>query len=356
MDEWTTSIDPPPNLCKAYTAYNTRRMPSPPHRKPASKPTPKPGKPKPKPKPKPGKSNTQKSNTQKSNTQKPKPGGKSNTQKPPVDAPHVVERRAIRVTHALPMDAPSALQLHGSKRLRVAVYSEFFPVAYREAGGGYRGFDVDLIEAFSKAAGLAAPKYVRVADFFEAWEQPGRWADRVDVAIGGIGRERYRVSPGVEWSLPYFEVRRTVVYNLGDPIRRFPEDVTGVVAGTMGSTGMADAADRMRQKFGARVWDHLQARWKTSDEQDLRDLLGGEIQGLMRGSFVGKALVARHPARLGMAAPWDAAPGAVRPYGREVFAFPCRRGSGLAGMLNAFLMRAAQKGTLAALAERHGMA
>jgi ABC-type amino acid transport substrate-binding protein len=274
------------------------------------------------------------------------------------EPPHVVERRAIRVTHALRLEAASALQLHGRARLRVAVYAEFFPVAYRRGKNkALAGFDVDLIEAFSRAAGLGPPQYVRIRDFFDAWEMPGKWADRIDVAIGGIGREKYRASPTVEWSLPYFEVRRTVVYNLADPIRRFPQDVTGVVAGTMGSTGMVDAIERLRKKFGdPGAWGHLQARWKSSDEKDVQDVLDRKIQGLMRGSFVGKAIVAQWPKRLGMAEPWDAPPGAMPPYGREVFAFPCRRGSGLAGMLNAFLVRAAQKGELAALAEKHGMA
>ena len=91
---------------------------------------------------------------------------------PPPPVPHVVESRAIRVTHALPLDAKS-LQLHGgSKRLRVAAYSEFFPVAYRDKKSSktMRGFDVDLIEAFSRAAGLQPPMYVRVDDFFDAWK------------------------------------------------------------------------------------------------------------------------------------------------------------------------------------------
>ena len=274
--------------------------------------------------------------------------------------PHVVEPRAIRVTHTLPLDAKH-LQLHGRKRLRVAVYSEFFPVAYREGTGGggtLKGFDVDLIESFSRAAGLGPPRYVRVDDFFDAWALPGTWDDRVDVAIGGIGRERYRESPSVEWSLPYFEVRRTVVSRRHDqPILEFPRDVTGVVAGTMGSTGMNDAADRLRKKFGNRgAWDHLQARYKSSDEQDIKDLLDGKIQGLMRGSFVGKAIVARHPQKLRMAEPWDASPASVAPYGREVFAFPCRRGSGLSAMLSVFLSRAAARGDLEALAKKHRMA
>lgn len=269
------------------------------------------------------------------------------------EGPPVVEARAIRVTHALPLDAVS-LQLHGGKRLRVGVYAEFFPVAYKK-GGQLRGFDVDLIEAFSRAAGLGPPTYVKIKHFYDAWRSAGQWADRIDVAIGGVGRSKYRESQTVEWSLPYFEVRRTVVYNLKAPILRFPDDVTGVVAGTMGSTGMDDAARRMHAKFRESAWDHLDPRWKSSDERDIHDLLEGKIQGLMRGSFVGRAIVARYPRRLGMAESWTALPSTVKPYGREVFAFPCRRGSGLAGALNAFLVRAAQRGDLEALAKKHRM-
>jgi hypothetical protein len=44
--------------------------------------------------------------------------------------------------------------------------------------------------------------------------------------------------------------------------------VTGVVAGTMGSTGMNDAIDRMRSKFGKGVWDHLDQRWNSPDAKD----------------------------------------------------------------------------------------
>lgn len=263
---------------------------------------------------------------------------------------------AIRLTRILPLDA-DRLELHGRNRLIVAVYTEFFPVAYREKRKQkMAGFDVDLIEAFCLSAGLKPPRYVRIKGFFDVWETPGRWSDRIDVAIGGIGRANHRDSPTIEWTVPYFEVRRTVVYRLSDPIRRFPEDVTGKVAGTMGSTGMDDAAERLRAKFGRRVWDHLDARWKSTDEKDLADLLEGRIQGLMRGSFVGKAIVAQRPKKLGMAEPWAASPGALKPYGREVFAFPCRRGSGLAALLSLFLVRASHNGDLAKLAEKHGMA
>jgi ABC-type amino acid transport substrate-binding protein len=269
----------------------------------------------------------------------------------------VVSRGAIRASRLARGDA-SELQLHAPKgRLRVAVYSEFFPVAYRDPGtsSGYAGLDVDLIEGYCLAAGLR-PQYVRIRDWGDAWEMPGSWAARVDVAIGGIGRGVWRKSPSVEWTVPYFAVRRTVVYRLVDPIRRFPDDVTGVVAGTMGSTGMDDAIDRLRERFGKDAWGHLDARWKSPDAKDMQDLLDGKIQGLMRGSFVGKAIVAQHPKKLGMAEPWDANPRSLGPYGVEVFAFPCRRGSGLAAQLSAYLLRLSHGGELAALVRKHGMA
>jgi ABC-type amino acid transport substrate-binding protein len=270
----------------------------------------------------------------------------------------VVSRGVIRVSRMLPGDAPD-MQLHAPKgRLRVAVYSEFFPVAYRTKGpppAGYAGLDVDLIEGFCRAAGLR-PQYVRVRDWGDTWEMPGTWDARVDVAIGGIGRGEWRRSPAIEWTVPYFSVRRTVLYNLQDPIHRFPQDVTGVVAGTMGSTGMDDARERLRYKFGKAARDHLDARWKSSDAKDVQDLLDGKIQGLMRGSFVGKAIVAQHPTRLGMAAPWDARARSLGPYGAEVFAFPCRRGSGLAAQLGAYLLRLSHSGELTALVRLHGMA
>ncbi|PNH06371.1 hypothetical protein TSOC_007245 [Tetrabaena socialis] len=284
----------------------------------------------------------------------PKKGSpKKITKKAPPSTLQPVVTERIHVSRLLHLDAPE-LELHvGRGRLRIAVYAEFFPVAYRD-NGAYKGLDIDLIEGFCRSAGLK-PQYVRVKDWFDAWEKPSKWGERVDLAIGGIGRAAHRTSSSIEWTLPYFTVRRTIVYNLKNPIRRFPEDVTGVVVGTMGSTGMNDAIERLRQKFGDAAWDHLDARWKSPDAKDIRDLLDGKIQGLMRGSFVGRAIVTQHPKQLGMAEPWDAAPKSLGPYGNEVFAFPCRRGSGLAAQLNAYLLRASHNGDLARLVRKHNM-
>lgn len=252
-------------------------------------------------------------------------------------------------------------QLHTSVRgkLRVAIYSEFYPVAYRipkpPGRPRYAGLDVDIIEGFAKAMGLEV-QYVRIKDFYKILSVAGRFDDRIDVAIGGIGRTSWRRSETIEWSVPYFVVRRTVVFRLSDPIRRFPEDVTGVVAGTMGSTGSDDALQRLRTKFGEDGWqDHLDLRYKTTDAKDMKDLLSGKLQGLMRGSFVGSAIVAKHPKLLGMAEPWDVVSTENGPYGGEVFVFPCRRGSGIVAQLNSYLMGLSDSGALRRLSVKHGM-
>lgn len=271
--------------------------------------------------------------------------------------------RHIHVDRILARDAPE-LQLHAmrGRSLRVAVYAEFFPVAYKSIskrkdgvrGQSYEGFDVDLVKGFCRAVGLT-PRFVPFHGFDRMWDHPGQWNQRVDMAIGGISRERGRASPNIEWTLPYFAVRRTVVYNVKNPILRFPDDVTGVVAGTDSSLGMDDAVDKLFRKFGDAAWDHIEIRFQSRDAEDIQDLLDGKIQGLMRGSFIGKAIVAQYPKQLGMADAWDADSESLKPYDREVFAFPCRRGSGLAAKFNAYLLRLSHTGELAELMRKHGM-
>jgi ABC-type amino acid transport substrate-binding protein len=261
------------------------------------------------------------------------------------------DNRRIRVSLMLPHVSPDLHLLGAPKTLTIAVYTEFFPVAYRDPKTrDYAGLDVDLVRGFCTATGLK-PRFVRFSDFDAVVDSPGRWNDRVDCAIGGIGRSSWRTSDAIEWSVPYFRVQRTVVFALRDPIRSFPDGVTGKIAGTMGSTGMDDAFDRMEAAGKRHLLD---IRWKTTDAKDLRDLLDGRIQGLMRGSFVGRALVRQHPKQLGMLTPWAADPSSVGP-GGEVFAFPCRRGSGLAAALTAYLIRLSENGELATLIQKHDM-
>lgn len=57
-----------------------------------------------------------------------------------------------------------------------------------------------------------------------------------------------------------------------------------------------------------RVGKRMLLQDSTDDEEDLQLLLSGEIQGLVRGSFVGKAIVERHPSELGMLDPWEILP------------------------------------------------
>lgn len=246
------------------------------------------------------------------------------------------------------------LDLHAKgahPRLRVAVYPQFYPVAYRdEKSHEFKGIDIDILKGFSTSVGLTAPKFTPVNNFFHVWKRPGVWRHGVDVAVGGVGRTGWREESGIEWTIPYFSVRRTLVYRLADPVMRFPEDVTGKISGAMGSTGMNDAQRRM-DKVGK---SDLITFSRTTDDGDMRDLLAGKIQGLMRGSFVGSALVARYPRVLGLTKFWDASASDTWA-GGEIFAFPCRRGSGLAGALNTYLLQLSASGGLARLITKHHM-
>lgn len=266
------------------------------------------------------------------------------------------------------------------KTLIIAIYPNFFPIAYRakktsKSDSGtttttttttmkYAGLDVDILLKFCAHTGLV-PKFKAVKRWFDLWNQVDN--DQVDVAIGGISRDSYRDKTGIEWTAGYYRVMRTIVYRLDDPITDFPKGVTGKVRGTMGSSGMNDAYERIFDA-GLDPEDIIDDPWPPkTDEQDVRDLLNGKIQGLMRGSFVGRAIVEKYPKQLGMMKPWNTrtrnSKAAKKPRNihnklkntEEVFAFPCRRGSGLANALTAFIAYLSHTGELRKLKKKYGI-
>jgi len=213
-------------------------------------------------------------------------------------------------------------------KLIVAVYANFYPIAYKTRTGELAGLDVDIMKSFAKAAKLELVLVER-PHFNKIWKQTAR--RRADIAIGGIGMMPNRLHRHIEWSLPYFHVMRTVVYNKSDPIQHFPQDVHREVLGTFGSTGWLDAELRAKPLHK----DHLMIRG-TTDEEDIQRVKDGEVQGMMRGSFVGQSIVHRYPDLLAMAKPWNIDPSLVTSDG-EIFAFPTHVGSGLAPALSSFL-------------------
>lgn len=232
--------------------------------------------------------------------------------------------------------------------LTVAIYPQFFPVAYLDEAGEVQGLDADLLRAFAVACGLRI-RFIQHAKFDGIWDAPG--TRTADVAAGGIANAIGRGAKGrVEWTLPYFYVHRAVLYRKWWPIRHFPGSVKGKVLGTPGSMGWMNAHGRMGVMGQADPQSMVPG---TEDAADLRAVLRGEAQGLMRGDFVARALMALHPTQLAMTA-WDAVPTLV-PRDGEVFAFPTRSGSGVAVSLTAFLVQALHDGTLAGLAKKHGL-
>jgi ABC-type amino acid transport substrate-binding protein len=252
----------------------------------------------------------------------------------------------------LPLRKDMVLQLKDitNKVMTIVTYPNFYPISFWDnKKHRFSGFDVDILTGFCAAVGLK-PVFTKYTNYNQIHSMPGKWRERGDISCGGIGTLDKRISPTIEWSIPYARVERTVVYNLKDPIHHFPKDVHGKIVGTMGSVGEMNAIIRMENKRQL-----LEQRQDSTDEADINDLLSGKIQGLMRGSLVGQSIVKRYPKRLGMCKPWRYADMSSFPDGDEVFAFPCRRGSGLASLLNVYIMHLVHSGQIHRMAKRYGM-
>lgn len=228
--------------------------------------------------------------------------------------------------------------------LKVAAYANFYPVCYKN-NGAWKGLDVDIMKSFCKYTGLKL-QLTEKKHFDNIWLEPPK--GKADTAIGGIGISDKRTKAKTAWSIPYFYVYRTVVYNKSNPIHTFPNDVDGEVRGTVGSTGWIDAKKKLKK---ANKSKYLK-KGKT-DVQDINDLLAGEIQGLIRGSFVGLALTKKYK-QLGMAKPWEIDESLVSSDG-ECFAYPCHRDSGLAEMLSTYITLMFMNGTLNELLQKYNL-
>ena len=227
--------------------------------------------------------------------------------------------------------------------LTVSSYSNFFPISYHTESG-IAGLDVDIMTMFAEASGLKL-EFIIKENFDGIWFDPIN--NISDTSIGGIGISNQRTTVNTEWTLPYFNVNRTVVYNKNNPIFSFPKDVNGYILAVPASTGYIDAQIKLKTVGKDKLLVSSQ-----NDEKNIQQLINGSVQGLIRGSFVGKAIVEKYPTILGMVTPWEIDSKLVGSDG-EVFAFPCNNKSGLAVGLTAFLTYLKCVGTMDSLLEKY---
>lgn len=212
--------------------------------------------------------------------------------------------------------------------LTVSAYANFYPVCYIDNNNVLSGLDVDIMIEFGKLLDLNV-------NFIVKEQFDGIWFDPIhkisDVAIGGIGITTARTTLETEWTIPYFYVKRTLVYNKNNPVKSFPQNVTGIIRGTKGSTGYLDGKYRLKLAKKLKFLEE-----GTTDEDDIEQLKLGNIQGLLRGSFVGKSIVEQYPDIFAMVKPWNIEPKLVSADG-EVFAFPTQNTSGIGVLLTMML-------------------
>lgn len=230
------------------------------------------------------------------------------------------------------------------KVLTVSCYANFYPVCYHDPKSGkITGLDVEIMQYFCKITGLAL-KLIEKESFDKIWFDVIRGVS--DIAIGGIGISDKRTAPGMSWTIPYFYVFRTVIFNKKNPIHKFPGNVRGTIRGTRGSTGWLDGQLRLEHVGKLKF-----LKPGKTDEEDIRDLKAGKIQGLLRGSFVGKAITEREP-ELGMLSPWKIDPRIVSNDG-EVFAYPTLCSSGIGQLMSVFLTEEIFTGELQWLVKKY---
>ncbi len=170
-------------------------------------------------------------------------------------------------------------------RLTVALCTGFAPVGFRDATGQIAGMDADLIRAFAQQHGYELAFEEQIL-FNGIWDLPAR--GHIDLALSGLSKRRDRLSPGIRWSYPYFNVDRSlsILKTNADRLRTIADFDGMKIAVTAGTTGDQDI--RERNPNAIRV---------PYDNEDfaIRDLLAGKVHALARGDVSNRYDARLHP-------------------------------------------------------------
>ncbi len=234
--------------------------------------------------------------------------------------------------------------------LTVAAYTEFPPIVYIK-NGKYMGIDVDIIEAFAEICNLKV-EYIKIDKFDGIWNLPE--LEISDISIGGIANALERGTDRTEWTMPYFYVHRSMIYNkknidINNSNFRFPLlGKNTIILGTKNSTGWTDGAKRRKQFEGDVKLSAMNPG--TTNKEDVEKLKNGKIIGIMRGDFVAKAIVKQNDTLAYFK--WNMLP-ELLPKDGEVFAFPTKLGSGIAQSLSSFITALIYENKLNILLSKH---
>lgn len=159
-------------------------------------------------------------------------------------------------------------------QLQVALYPGFAPVVFHDPDSQeVVGIDVDILKAFANKYGLKMN--IIESTFSGIWELPA--TGEVDIAGSGISKLDSRLVEGMQWSAPYYEVRRSLSIRAADRdrLRTIADFENLTISYTPGSTGEFDA--RQRAPASTRLVPYV------LEEEAVRDLLGGKTDAIARG-------------------------------------------------------------------------
>ncbi len=236
------------------------------------------------------------------------------------------------------------------KKLVVATYTEFPPIAFYDKNNVLTGIDVDIISLYAKFCGLEI-EWKNIPKFDGIWNLPENKVS--DISIGGIANTLGRGTELTEWSMPYFYVHRSMIYSKNNRI------FNNIIRGTENSTGWLDSKQQQKANnpnniFAKKIMgaNKLEVSQNTNKE-DIKDLINGKIMGLMRGDFVARSNVKEHPNDLAYFR-WNMDE-TLLPTDGEIFAFPAKLGSNIAPSISSFITYLIYEGKLKKLLLKYNL-
>ncbi len=169
--------------------------------------------------------------------------------------------------------------------LKVAVANTFPPVVMLNEKGELTGTDVEFLKRFGAENNLQV-EFVTVP-FDGIWRRPAN--NEVDIAANGISPLDSRKTKGMQFSEPYYRVRRTLIIRKKDAhkfraLQDFSGKKIGFVTGSIPEMDLKKRADKSVSLQGTNSFD-----------EGVEKLKNGELDAIGEGDVTSDYFISRNP-------------------------------------------------------------